>query len=696
MKGNEDKVKKPSLEQVKGLTIKKKLIIGFSIPLVSLIVVGIVAAQLAASGMESNYEDSMVKAMSTTVEYMDFGFDSAVSESEQLYYDTDIVKWATGAVYNEWSKQEIVEYAKLDLKVKEQGNSFVNGIYIIPEKSLNVVSTQTSSIAGFYEDLENQPEAACLEKLAGDWIGEHTYIDSIISKAYSDYSSSSYACSFIRPMPTRRACIVVDYSSDAIVGILKDLELGKNSMSAFVTADGRELLLKDDQVATGGDFSFVNQEYYKNAMADDAATVIERVKYQGKQYLFLVSKSHENGSAICAMVPMSSVSAGATYIRTITILMVVLVGAMVLVVAVWIIAGITTTINRLSNKMLMVADGDLTVQMNSDSQDEFGVLIASIKAMIDNTRTLIENVLATSREVYVSAANQTEASGVISDSNDRIAAAVEDMDRGLTQQATDAQSCLEQMEELSHHITGSVHCLEDISKVADGTQHLIYDGMTIMNKLSVESQDTNDKTSDMTDNIRSLKTDLGGVSDFVAIINNIAEETSLLALNASIEAARAGEAGKGFAVVAQSVGKLSESTIEAASQIQVVVEKIHEEAELTTKAFMTAESSVLKQNETIKSSIQLFEDMNSYLEKLVRGVTELTKNINGMSEQRAKTLNAIESITAVSEESVASVSVVEDSLKRQTEMVGKLLDASYSLDDKAKTLDASINTFKIS
>jgi methyl-accepting chemotaxis protein len=67
-----------------------------------------------------------------------------------------------------------------------------------------------------------------------------------------------------------------------------------------------------------------------------------------------------------------------------------------------------------------------------------------------------------------------------------------------------------------------------------------------------------------------------------------------------------------------------------------------------------------------------------------------------MSEQRAKTLNAIESITAVSEESVASVSVVEDSLKRQTEMVGKLLDASYSLDDKAKTLDASINTFKIS
>lgn len=64
--------------------IKVKLIIGFAIPLLFTIVIGVVAYSLAASGMTKNYEDSMSKAMSMAIEYLDFGFESAVSESEQL------------------------------------------------------------------------------------------------------------------------------------------------------------------------------------------------------------------------------------------------------------------------------------------------------------------------------------------------------------------------------------------------------------------------------------------------------------------------------------------------------------------------------------------------------------------------------------------------------------------------------------
>ncbi len=120
--------------------IKTKMVIGFAIPLFCTILIGAVAYSLAASGMTYNYEESMSKALSMAMEYLDFGFESAVSESEQLYYNTDLMRWATGAIYNDWTKQEIRDEVKLDLSVKCSGNSFVDNMYIIPQEGLRVIS----------------------------------------------------------------------------------------------------------------------------------------------------------------------------------------------------------------------------------------------------------------------------------------------------------------------------------------------------------------------------------------------------------------------------------------------------------------------------------------------------------------------------------------------------------------------------
>ena len=161
------------------IEIKFKLIIGFMIPLICTIVIGIVAYSLAASGMSSNYEDSMSKAMAMAVEYLDFGFESAISESEQLYYDTDLVRLATGAIYNEWSKAGIIESVSVDLEVKQNGNGFLENIYIIPSSGLSVISTYNdeAEVPGFYNELTDKAEAVCLESLGGSWIGSHDYID---------------------------------------------------------------------------------------------------------------------------------------------------------------------------------------------------------------------------------------------------------------------------------------------------------------------------------------------------------------------------------------------------------------------------------------------------------------------------------------------------------------------------------------
>lgn len=676
--------------------IKVKLIIGFAIPLVFTIVIGMVAYSLAASGMTKNYEDSMSKAMSMAVEYLDFGFESAVSESEQLYYDTDLMRWATGAIYNEWTKKEIAEDVSLDLNVKKDGNGFVANMYIIPGSSLQVISSNNdeTAIPGFYEELADKDEAACLQTLKGSWVGTHSYIDQVLSQHDTGYSAERYACAYIRPMTTKRACIVVDYSSDSIAAILQNLGLGERSIAAFVTADGRELLLKDGVVTSGDEFSFVNQSYYTEAMADNAATIIDYVTYNHEEYLFMVSKSYQNGSAICAMVPVSLVNENAASIKNVTVFMVIISWMVAIAAGVLITIGITATIRQISNKLETVSGGDLTVGVRQRT-DEFKLLARSVANMIKNSRDLIVQVLKTTENVSASTANLSEASGVLTNSSNQIAAAVDEMDQGLNRQAEDAQNCLVQMDELSQRITKAVEAVQRMGSITDNTKDVIASGMSTMDDLTDKSAATTDITKNVTTNIKNLEESLSEVERFVEMIDEIANETSLLSLNASIEAARAGEAGKGFAVVAQSVSSLSDGTIEAARQIQGVMEQIKGYANNTVQVASQAEMIVSNQSKTVNDTIHVFHDMNEYLQNLIDEIASLERTIESMERHRNDTLAAIESISSVSEETAASVSTVNDSLKEQMTMMDNLNQSTIELQDKAKELTQAVNAFKI-
>ncbi len=619
-----------------------------------------------------------------------------MSESEQLYYNEDLIRWATGSVYNEWTRREIAESVSVDLNVKQNGNGFVENIYIIPGESLQMISTYDSDaeVSGFYQDLSGSAEAACLETLKGSWLGAHEYIDQVLSKHYSNYSSDNYACSYIRPMTTKRACIVVDYSSERIGDVLRNLSLGEGSIAAFITADGRELLLENDVIVKNSEFSFVNQPYYIESMEDTAAAIIDYVTYQNEQYLFMLSKSYQNGSAICALVPISLVNARADTIQSITVLMVIVACLIAAAAGIFITIGIASTIRQISRKLELVSGGDLTVSLKGRT-DEFKILVRSIENMIHNSRNLIVQVLKTTENVSSSTENLTEASNILTNSNNQISTAVDEMDQGVNRQAADAQDCLVQMDELSQRITRAVDSVKRMGAITNDTKEVITSSMATMDELTDKSADTTNITKNVTSNIRNLEESLSQVEKFVDTINNIAEETNLLALNASIEAARAGEAGRGFAVVAQSVSSLSDGAITAAKQIQDVMGQIKGNANDTVNVAAQAEVIVSKQSETVNDTIHAFKNMNGYLKNLIDEIVSLESIIESMERHRNDTLAAIESISAVSEETAASVSTVNDSLKDQITIVNNLHNSALELQERAKELSHAVNAFKI-
>ncbi len=429
-------------------------------------------------------------------------------------------------------------------------------------------------------------------------------------------------------------------------------------------------------------------------MADDAATIIDYVTYEGQQYLFMVSKSYRNGSAICAMVPVRLVNEGAASIKNITVFMVAISWMIAIAAGVLIIVGITATIRQISSKLASVSEGDLTVSVRGRT-DEFKVLVRSVADMIKNSRDLIVQVLNTTENVSASTTSLSEASGVLTSSSNQISTAVDEMDEGLNRQAQDARNCLMQMDELSQRITHAVETVQRMGSITDDTKRIIAGGMSTMDDLTDKSAATTDITKNVTTNIRNLEESLSEVENFVETIDEIANETSLLSLNASIEAARAGEAGKGFAVVAQSVSSLSDGTIEAARKIQSVMEQIKAYANDTVQVAAQAEMIVSNQSKTVNDTIHVFGDMNGYLQNLIDEIASLEQIIESMERHRNDTLAAIESISSVSEETAASVSTVNDSLKEQRTMMENLNQSTIELQERAKELTQAVNAFKI-
>lgn len=487
-------------------------------------------------------------------------------------------------------------------------------MYIIPREDMPIISAygDDTETQGFYDALLESGEGKCLQTLKGDWIGGHDHIDDMFGKIYDGYSADSYACSYIRPLATKRACIVIDYVT------------------------------------------------YKNA-----------------QHLFMISKSGSNGSAICAMVPVSMVNAGADTIRNVTVILVIVSWLIAIFAGILIIRGIVSTISHISKRLQIVAGGDLTVNVNTSRRDEFKVLVKSVAEMIRNSRNLIIQVLNTTKDVSDSTEKLANATVTLNNSNSLIADSVEEMD------------------ELSQRIAVAVESADHINSIMVGTKETISNGMATMDDLAEKSADTSNITGRVTTNISNLGESLKEIEKFVETINKIAKETNLLALNASIEAARAGEAGKGFAVVALSVSDLSDNTIQAADMIRDAMTTIRRNADETVSASMQAGDIVSRQTKTVTDTIQVFKGLNDDVENIILELSSLSETIRGMEQHRQDTLMAIEGISSVSEENAASISAVNDSLKKQMAIVDNLHDSMKELEEKAETLNNAVNAFRL-
>ena len=689
---------KKSGKSSKLLSIRNKIVVCFLVPIVFMVIIGVSAYQKSAEGLSEKFTDSTLQTMRMATENLNMSCDFIRSEGLKYAYDDDLRKYFLGMFEdNPVDKLNFLTSTKSNLLSVQTSNPFISHMHIIPKKGVNLLSTKLSSgVDGFLDEYKEDVASGEGRRSIPQWIDSHPVLDEKVTETEKDYIMA-----FEMMSQSNNACVVIDIKPSAITDFMEEIDIGDGSIIGFVTPGGRELVVENveegkESVLPEEGNVFSGQEYYTAVMDEavaDAGTA--EVDFQGEKYLFIYSHSADIGFTTCALVPMRVVTSQATEIRNMTIGLVILACVIVVIVGIFITAGIENNMRRISRKFGDVAKGDLTVTVSAKGHDEFQDLAGSATNMITNTKKLVNQVSNATGELEVAAQNVGQASELIHEYSQDITRAIGEINEGMEEQSRHAQECVEKTDILSNEIQEVSHVVERVEKLVGETEGMINKGMEIVQVLGDRAGETTQMTVKVSESIESLRKESEIINSFVATITEITEQTNLLSLNASIEAARAGEAGRGFAVVAEEIRKLADDSAKAAGEIRNNVANITAQTQNSVESASQAKAMVELQTKAVEEVIAVFREMQERMGQLIEGLKDIVVSTEKADGERSAAVAAVKNISDIIEETAGSAETVNDVANKLLNHVEKLSTTASVLDENMEGLKNEISVFKI-
>ncbi len=686
-------------ESGKGLrfSIRYKILIAVIIPIFFIIVVGTSSYIKAEEGMRTKYEKSTQEAMKMAAAQVDLFSTFIKGEASRYAYDRELYRIICG-LYDEdlYAKKVAVDNVNAGVLSSQAGNKFIKHIHIIPKAGNKIFSTKTTAVDGFFDDLiagATDPENS---RNVISWVDEHPQIDSELKLDAT--RRDAYVFSYQALTETRSALVVVDVSQDAVQEFLDNIDLGQNCVVGLITMNGKEVLRKQDLETYGEEHVFTGEKYYEKAQQEIAAGSTEglfEVKFRKKPGLFFYSYCEVSGSVVCGIVPMATVTAEATEIKTLTFLIVLIALLIAFTIGILITVAIQKNLKRVARGLGEVAKGDLTVAVRASGNDEFQDLAVATTGMIKNTKKLVSKVEHASEGLAQSADEVQKASTVLGECSTDISEAVSDMSNGMERQMRHAKECVSITDSLSDEIRNVSGQIGMIKEVIGQTGNMINEGVGLANTLGEKAKDTTEATDSVKDSVQALLAETSKINGFVDVIKNISSQTHLLSLNASIEAARAGDAGRGFGVVAEEIRKLATESAGAAGEINKLVDRINVQMSSSTESVDRARSIADEQFELVNQSVDIFSRMQDSMEKLTIELGNIVSATGAADARRAETVNAVRDIAGIIEDSAENAKAVMEVLEQLKANVEHLDHTAGALGESMDELKTEVAVFKI-
>ncbi|MBI6871470.1 HAMP domain-containing protein [Clostridium aciditolerans] len=352
-------------------------------------------------------------------------------------------------------------------------------------------------------------------------------------------------------------------------------------------------------------------------------------------------------------------------------------------------------LNDLTKAAENVSQGDLSKNIQIETNDEIGVLGISFNNMIENLRGITAKINEVSQNLATSSKSLLSSTEQVAEVSEEISNSTQEVADGAEKQVRAAEDVSQSMKNVVSNISTIRDQVTNVMKFSDDTSRLAADGREKMDNMVNQIGIIKNSVNYSSKIISELQETSKQIGNIVQIIDGIADQTNLLALNASIEAARAGEAGKGFAVVAEEVRKLAEESMRSSNNIKDLIISTQQK---TDKALIAIEEgnresekgqSIVKTvGDSLNEILKSFDETRTNLQRVNEMVINSKDNIDRMDDN-------INEIQAVTTNTAANTEEVAASTEEQTAVLQQVTESVQQLTQMALELEDSIKIFKI-
>lgn len=371
-----------------------------------------------------------------------------------------------------------------------------------------------------------------------------------------------------------------------------------------------------------------------------------------------------------------------------------------LVIAIFVTRRIVAPIIHATNTVKKLGELDFSEDASADRRmlkrkDEVGVMIRSFADFRNVIVDVMTEISSHSDKLQEAAATLNKSAHESSTAAEQVETAITGIASGATSQAQETQSATENVMVMGNMIQEASTEVSMLGENASDMHTASENAMGILTKLEEINLKTMEAIHIIGEQTQKTNDSAAKIKVATDMISEIAEETTLLSLNASIEAARAGEQGRGFAVVANQIQKLAEQSADATTQITEVISALINDAQESVQTMEEVKEVMNQQNENVTKTEQAFRSVEQGIAKSMESVESITEKTRKLDDARSSVVDVVQSLSAIAEENAASAEETSASASEVGSIMDDVSNNANMLDEIAAQLNANVKKFKM-
>lgn len=356
------------------------------------------------------------------------------------------------------------------------------------------------------------------------------------------------------------------------------------------------------------------------------------------------------------------------------------------------------SIDRIIEALDKAGSGDLTATLGKkdlERKDEMGILSKHANKVIEALKDVICQVGNTSDVIEDSADKLDKMAEQTSNASGDVARSMSEMANGATAQASETQAVSDAVARIGQGIEETSAAVSRLIANADQMKAAGQEGVDSVGELKSISEKVKTQIAVINEQTNTTNESAQEIHKATELIASIANETNLLALNASIEAARAGESGRGFAVVAEQIKNLAEQSNESAKTIEAIINNLLLDTEQAVKTMNTVDAIIGFQSDKVEMTKRVFDKVNNGLNITIEGVKSIAKSTENLDNAKGQVMSSVESLSAIAEQNAAASEETAASAEELAATIGEIKTATGRLNQVADDLTRQTNMFQI-